>query len=168
MRVCPPKITGGGGSVRMIGKIVGFITRIENHIVSILLALLSVVVVIQIVSRALKISLAWTTEASIVLFIFIGFLGAVIADREHEHVRVSLIDNYLSTRALIVMRKLLRTAIVLFGLFISFQAYRLGLKQAVSVTPALGLPASIYSLPVVIAGLLISLHGLADLVTGKV
>lgn len=154
--------------MRYFSKLNDWISKLEAHFAVMLLPLLSIVVIVQILLRPFKVSQSWTTEASILLFMFIGFLGAVIADREREHVRVSMIDRYLTGKAAQVMSKIIRVFIVAFGLFITFQAYNLGLKQASSVTPALGVSASIYSLPVVIAGLLIALHGIVDLISDKV
>lgn len=153
--------------MKLLNKLVKLIAKIEDWCCVILLVLLAVIVNIQIITRILKISLAWPTEASILLFIFIGFLGAVIAEREREHVRVTMIDKYLSGKAAYVLRIVFCVLVVLFGIFISYQAYRLGLKQSASVTPGLGLSASIYSLPIIIAGLLIAFHGIHYLLSGK-
>ncbi|MCG8478935.1 MAG: TRAP transporter small permease [Spirochaetales bacterium] len=109
-------------------------------------------------------SVGWADELSRFVFIWISFLGAVLAFRNGEHVGLTfLVDKVRSAgvrRALDVAR---HTLVLIVLLFLTWFGYRAS-TTVLNVSPALSIPMNIVYLIVPFCGLLMSMLGLVKLV----
>ncbi len=63
-------------------------------------ALMLVIMMIQVIARyALSVAVPWTDEASRYFFLAAIFLGAVLAQRRREHIRITILIDVLPDRA---------------------------------------------------------------------
>lgn len=91
-------------------RIVDAIDRLTKSVAVILASVLTMVVLAQVFFRkVLNSSLQWSDELSVVLMIWLVFIGAAIVMRNWEHISISIFVNLLpirSRRYLIVFAKI--------------------------------------------------------------
>ncbi|GAB2884043.1 TRAP transporter large permease subunit [Paralcaligenes sp. KSB-10] len=124
-----------------------WLTKLDNflgHLVEIPVALLVLAEIVILFSGifaryVLNTPLIWSDELASLLFLWLAMLGAAVAFRHGEHMRMTALVNKATpkTRAFLeVFAVLCSLAFVLLVLLPSFQATR---DQAVITTPAMGL-----------------------------
>lgn len=81
-------------------KLVRFLLSIEDGLIVLILLLMIGLAVYQIVLRnVFGSSLVWVEPLLRNAVLWIGLLGAMIASRRDEHIRIDLLNNYLSPAA---------------------------------------------------------------------
>lgn len=132
------------------------LSRIEEIAVAIALAVMSIIAFINVISRNFAgISLSFTEEITVNLFVFLTFMGASIGVRKNAHLGFTLLYD-------IALHSLKRIIVILVGLittsiFITFTYF--GLNSALfqmeitTKTPALGFPQWIFTLGIPIGTL---------------
>lgn len=84
----------------MISTLQRLIHGLENALLYLLVALLLGLCIYQIVLRNLFDSgLYWADPLLRVLVLWLALMGAMIASREREHIRIDLLSHYLGARA---------------------------------------------------------------------
>lgn len=135
--------------------------RIEEMIVVLTLASMSVIAFLNVLTRNFfDISLAFTEEITINLFVFLTFVGAAIGVRRGAHLGFSLLVERIS----VPLRRGLVTIIgvVSVSLFILIAYY--GMEMLLfqidinATTPALGWPKWIFSLSIPVGALLCAIR----------
>lgn len=125
--------------------------RLEEFIVVFTLVTMSIIAFINVLTRNFfDLSLAFTEEITINLFVFLTFVGAAIGVRKHAHLGFSLIVEKVSPmlrRGLIGIIGLIST---LFFLLIAYYGIDMILFQMNinATTPALGWPRWMFSLAI--------------------
>lgn len=138
---------------------------IEAFVVTILSAM-SILVFLNVVLRyGFNSSINVTEEVSRYMFVWLAFLGAVLAFSENQHVSVTVLTEKLSPHGRHVL-KLLTDAAMLFCCYLivegSWIQFQLNLSN---LAPISGLPQGLTFLASVIAGVLIGILILARLMT---
>ncbi|ORC31168.1 hypothetical protein B4O97_17300 [Marispirochaeta aestuarii] len=109
-------------------------------------------------------SLGWADELARFIFIWIGFLGAVLAYKNDEHVGLSfLIDAIQSSRGkriISVIQQILSLVVLLFITYFGYQAS----TTVMNVSPALSIPMSLMYLIVPFCGGMMCLLGIGKLI----
>ena len=104
-------------------------------------------------------SFAFTEEFSVFLMVVLAFAGAAVAARSNEHIRITLLENYLclAGRRLVYILQWLGTVLVLglvvwFGGMLTYEEY-----SWESLSPGLGYPTWIYLiwLPVLASAIIV-------------
>ncbi len=79
----------------MMDSILNTMTRIERIAASILIAILTVFVVLDVGSREMfKTGIPWAQKGAVYLMIWAGFLGAVLVTQKVEHLRPEIADKF--------------------------------------------------------------------------
>ena len=106
----------------LLQKIEDQVVRIIGGIIGLLLAFMVVIVFSNVIARYfLNSSLAWSEEVSRFMFIWLAFLGAVLAYVKNEHLGLDILTMILpdkASRAVLVLANLLVIAaigIILYG-----------------------------------------------------
>lgn len=138
------------------------LTKVENVLAAGSLAAAAFIAIVAVILRTFFNEIIfWSEEAIIYLVIFSTFLGAVITMRHNEHVNVDIIAVFLKDRGKQVMA-LIGMAVFLFYLgAIGWFAWILIFepRSSLTVTPALGLPLWVVTLPLPIGLTLMFLRG---------
>lgn len=145
-----------------------FLSKIEkvyNSVLIILTIAMFVTVTYNVFMRfVINKSVGWADELSRFLFIWMSFLGAVLAYRYDEHVGLNFvvdkIKNQSIRRIIAVFRQVL--VIILLG-FLAWYGY-LASTTVMNVSPALSIPMSIIYLIVPFCGFLMLIIGIIMLV----
>lgn len=104
-------------------------------------------------------SFAFTEEFSVFLMVVLAFSGAAVAARSNEHIRISLLENYLGLagRRIVYVLQWLGSAVVLglivwYGGWLTYEEY-----SWESLSPGLGYPTWVYFiwLPVLASAIIV-------------
>jgi TRAP-type C4-dicarboxylate transport system permease small subunit len=121
----------------------------------VLVVLLTGAVVVQVVSRVLHVPLAWSVEASRVLFAWLGFLGIVITIRRGEVPSFHVLCNKLPARAQHLLGVFTTVLILVFlasMFFATFRIVKIAHTQSMGILPFqwsyvyISLPISLFML----------------------
>lgn len=103
--------------MKKIEEINNKILRTVEFLAAVLMASIAVMILIQVVSRALRIGLQWPDEMSRFSYVALVFLGNIVAVSQKKNITITLILDYLPA----IGRKIFDIAIdiltLLFGLF---------------------------------------------------
>jgi len=162
-------VTGDLAGIARPGSPVGWrspdglrvLSAFEDLLGVMLFAGLVVVALAQVIVRFMLyrwLHIAWADEITRALLVWVSFWGAVIVQREDDHIVIELLYDRLPRRA----RWLLRTAsdvlVAAFLLVLAWKAMPIFLDSFVRVTPAAGLPTAVFDGPLWIACLLMVFH----------
>ena len=133
---------------------------LESWLGIIALAGISIISLANVVVRyTTNASFAFTEEFSVFLMVVLAFAGAAVAARSNEHIRITLLENYLGLagRRLVYILQWLGTVLVLglvvwFGGMLTYEEY-----SWESLSPGLGYPTWIYLiwLPVLASAIIV-------------
>lgn len=115
----------------------------EHYILIILMTTLLVLGVAQILFRfLLNFSLSWTEELSRYTFILMVYVGAALAFKRNKHVRVEIIDQYVSPKVLEHVKTFNEVLIIIFLVLVGYKGF--GIVQNSyymnQISPALRIP----------------------------
>ncbi len=125
--------------------------KVENVLAAGSLGVAALLAIVAVILRTFFNEIIfWSEEAIIYLVIFSTFFGAVITLRHNEHVNVDVIAAFLSERGRRVMAVIAALVTLVYLGAIGWYAWVLIFepRSSATVTPALGLPLWLVSLPV--------------------
>lgn len=134
-----------------------WLDRLEEVIVVIVLVTMSVIAFLNVLSRNfMGISLAFTEEITINLFVLLTFVGASIGVRKNAHLGFTLLferSPFKLQQTLIVFVGVI--AVIFFGAVFYYGMQMIAFQVSInSTTPALGWPKWIFSIGLPIGALL--------------
>ncbi|SIQ61720.1 MULTISPECIES: TRAP transporter small permease [unclassified Bosea (in: a-proteobacteria)] len=138
--------------------------RAMEAVAALLIVALLVTVTLGIVTRAMGEPLIWTDEVSRFLMLWVAVVGWVMASRRRVHIRIRFFHDMMPARGWRTAEALMQLAMMLFGALTLW--YSIHLVQANYDLEATTVPLSMGLLyaPMVLAGLVTLLQGLAELV----
>lgn len=80
-------------------KLISIWNKVEESLIVVLMAAMATIVFVQVVFRALNLSLTWSEELSRYLTIWISFIGASYGFRKGSHIGVEAIKNAFPPKA---------------------------------------------------------------------
>lgn len=108
--------------------------------------------------------LVWSDELSRYLFVWVSFLGWVIAARKRSHLTVSVFDGRLGPRGRAVLKLVGAVAAILFAVLLAWQGWRIAMRNMDVETTTLAVSAGVIYLIVPVAAILVGLYAASDLV----
>lgn len=143
------------------------LNKITANVLIVLMAVMTVNVVWQVVSRYLLGSpSSWTEELARFILIWVGLLGAAYVVGQKKHLAITLLPSKLSEGKRLRLEKLIALLIIAFA----FVAFVIGGMNLVYMTfelkqnsPALGIPLGVVYGVVPLSGLIIITYKFLDL-----
>ncbi|MCG8485741.1 MAG: TRAP transporter small permease [Clostridia bacterium] len=124
---------------------------IEEVPTAILMALMSIIIVVQVFMRyVMQSSLSWSEELARYLFIYIIYLGVSQAVKEDRHIRVEAFISIFPNKVQKVIKIISDILFLVFTIIVIVKGYEIINKMIVSGqhSPALGIPMTIvYAAP---------------------
>lgn len=139
------------------------LSKVENVLAAGSLAAAALIAIVAVILRTFFNEIIfWSEEAIIYLVIFSTFVGAVITLRHNEHVNVDIIAVFLKERGKRVMALIGMAVFLVYLGAVGYLAWVLIFEPQtrLTVTPALGLPLWVVTLPLPIGLTLMFLRGL--------
>ena len=160
-------MTDAAGAGPATSRLDGALTKVENFLAAGSLGAATLIAVVAVVLRTFFNEIIfWSEEAIIYLVIFSTFLGAVITLRHNEHVNVDLVAVFLGERGKKVMAVIGTLVLIAYLAVVGWFAWLLIFEPQTqnTVTPAMGLPLWVVTLPLPIGLTLMLLRAVEILV----
>ena len=109
---------------------------------------------------------SWTEQASLILMIWYVMFAAAAGVHEGFHIRIALLEERLGDRAAPV-RRVTAAVVLLLGIVLCVYGVQLAWLVRENVVPSLGISRSVAYVPMPIAGLLMALFALPQVIDGK-
>jgi TRAP-type C4-dicarboxylate transport system permease small subunit len=109
---------------------------------------------------------SWTEQASLILMIWYVMFAAAAGVHEGFHIRIALLEERLGDRAAPV-RRVTAAVVLLLGLVLFIYGAQLAWLVRENAIPSLGISRSVAYVPMPIAGLLMALFALPQVIDGK-
>lgn len=107
--------------------------------------------------------LVWSDELSRYLFVWVSFLGWIIAARKRSHLTVSMFEGRMSARGRAVLKLVGAIAAMLFAVLLGWQGWRIAMRNLDVETTTLAVSAGVIYLIVPVAALLVAWYAAVDL-----
>jgi len=109
----------------------------------------------------------WVEQASLLLIVFIGFLGAAVGIHKKTHLGVTFFRDRAPTPIKIILDVINHILIMTFGFVMMIYSYELVLFKWATQIPLIHLPEGLRAVPIMICGALILLFSLGHIVNYK-
>ena len=135
------------------------VDNFEESVIACLLAIMSVFILLDVFSRSfLRISSAHVEELSIILFIYIVFLGAAVGTKKNEHICVDTVFRFLPHK----MQKIVSIIgeglnLIFFG-WLTYSGINLVICQKCFTSPSFEISLSLFSMALPISTALMTLY----------
>lgn len=152
-------------------KIIHKAWKVLDQAIAVLMAVclggMTLAIFAQVIFRyILKSPLSWSEELSRYLFVWVSFIGSVVAARRRQHVGVELLVNRFPPKAQALIRSLANLVTAAFFLIILYNVLKMWPKLMVQTTPALKLPMGYPYLGLAIGCGLMALSYLTEAIDG--
>lgn len=150
--------------MRFLTKGKKWINHLTEFIASLFLVATVIIITVQVFTRYFfSYTSSWSEETSLILLVWIGFLGIAVGFRDQLHISV----EFLAERMPMGFQKLfglLRKLLVIgVGILFVYQGMEFTLLMANSTMPGTKLPSSVLYAAVPVAGALMLIYGIEDL-----
>ena len=147
-------------------EISALLGRVYDGVLIVLIVAMFVTVAYNVFMRfVVNRSVGWADELSRFIFVWISFLGAVLALRNDEHVgMLFLVEKIGSPRVRRAIAVLQRALVLVVLLFLTWFGYHAS-TTVMNVSPALSIPMNIVYLIVPFCGFLMCIIGIGKLVS---
>jgi tripartite ATP-independent transporter DctM subunit len=140
----PKEKAATGGSLnagaRMLRTLENYLGRVVEFVAAVLIAAEIIILFAGVVSRYfLQQPLVWSDELASMLFLWLASLGAVVAFRRNEHMRMTAVVGMMSPKARAVLEAVSIAAVLAFLLLMLIPAYEFASEEIYVTTPALEL-----------------------------
>jgi len=131
------------------------------------LVAMAAIVVWQVFGRyALDASPSWTEQAALILMIWYVMFAAAAGAHEGFHIRIALLEERLGTRAA-PLRRITALIVLTLGLVLLVYGAQLIWLVRGNVVPSLGISRAVAYAPMPVAGLLMALFSIPQILDGK-
>ena len=146
----------------MISQIAETINKLVKNLIVVCMGLLLLIVTFNVFARyILKVGLTWAEEFSLLLFVWVVFLGSYLALSKKAHLALAFIIRRLPPRVSVVSRYIILVLVTVFVLIVCIGgfAFVINVINLNQRTPLLGISAAwaYASLPISMALMLLEL-----------
>jgi TRAP-type C4-dicarboxylate transport system permease small subunit len=146
-------------------RVIDSINKYLTYVVGVILAIMSIIILYQVVSRFLfSMPLPWSEETARFLMAYATFFGAALAIRKQNLIGVEAISERLSWK----MRRILKTVVYLVSIFFFILLIVKGIemmgKVSLQISPALQIPMSFPYAAIPIGAALLIMNSVAVII----
>lgn len=126
-----------------------------------LASLMAMILIItgQVFTRqVLNASLFWSGETSLILMVWVGFIGIAIGFRERSHIAIEILVQRLPETAQEVVGFIIHALIFAFGLYLLIYGGSFTVETSQATLPSTGLPRSVLYVMMPVAGFMICIY----------
>lgn len=147
--------------LKLIDGVSFWLARLSAAVVVVMAAGFVIALLAQVVFRyVLNIPLSWSEELATFLFVWSTVLAASYGVRHQEHLRLTFLQDVLPEAPKRALEAVCQVLIVIFGLFLVKEGWRLADLVWTNTSAAIGYPVGYLYISIPVAGGLIALHAL--------
>lgn len=151
--------------MKSIRKLSDSINKFCEKLTGILLAILSIITIVQVFARrVLGNSLSWTEESARFLFIWIIVLGASIGIKEGFHVSIVIVKEKLKGKAKNILYMGINISILIFSIVLVTSGIKLLNSVNGQLSPAIRLNMLWVYLSIPVSGTFIIIHVISEII----
>jgi len=148
--------------MKAIIKGIDIVNKLVGYIVGLMLMVMSILVIVQIISRfVVDVPIHWTEELARYLMIYTVFFGAALALRHHKLIAVEVIAENIKPKA----RKILKIAVMLitivFMLILTVKGFEMMPIVGKQTSSAMGMPMSMAYMAIPVGAMLMIMNAIA-------
>ena len=146
-------------------RLFSMIERIYNTILILMTIAMFITVTYNVFMRfVMNRSVGWADELARFIFIWMSFLGAVLAFKNNEHVGLGFLVEKIQSPVILRIVGIIQESLILVVLiFLTFFGYTAS-TTVMNISPALSIPMSLVYLIVPFCGALMCLLGIAKII----
>jgi tripartite ATP-independent transporter DctM subunit len=130
----------------------GAIGAVVEPVAAVMLVAEVVILASGVFSRyVLHSALVWTDELATIIFLWLSMLGAVIAYRKSDHMRLNAVLRVVSPTMVQILRAVADVAVALFAIELLPPSRAFLIQEAIDLTPVLSIPGSLIIASIVLA-----------------
>ena len=151
--------------MRVLNKLSDIVNFLVEHVVAILMGLMTVVVFLQVVFRLISGSLPWSEELARYMMIFMVYLGASVGVKKKNHIAIEFVANQLPGKGRTVVdiiSALLMLAVFVVIIHFGMNVVRVTMMQK---SPVLRVKMGYMYFSVVLGGILMCLQAVVNLIS---
>ncbi|WP_424236859.1 TRAP transporter small permease [Bhargavaea ginsengi] len=134
-------------------KLATILAKILSYLCIIALALLSAIVLVQVVSRFFDVSLPATEELARLLIVWLTFLGSALAIHEKMHLGVRYFVNLASERYQRIIDTLIYVLVAVLLAVLVFYGFSLSMTALTTASATMRLPMAVFYLAIPVSSL---------------
>lgn len=132
-----------------IDRWVGYLTE---PLAAVLVAVEVVLLALGVFTRyVLRAPLVWSDELATILFLWLAMIGAVVAYRRGEHIRLSALLRRVNTRTAEILEVVSSVVVAIFVIELMPASITFFQQEAIDLTPALSFPRSYVVLAIIVS-----------------
>ncbi len=149
----------------LLGRVNSFLYRAVKEILIFSgLALIAITFVGVVTRYILKVNVDWAYEVSMILLVWVAFLGTAAATRSKEHIFFDMVMKLLSPKGRFVFRVARDIVVMLFVVFGIYFGYKVALRTLAQEFQTINLPVGLLYSSLPVGFLLMFLFSLEDLI----
>ncbi len=118
----------------LLGRISSVLDKLFSYFIGVALAGVVFICLMQVIARyAFNASFSWAEEVSITLVLWSVWIGASVAVKSNDHLRLAFLEKKFRPRTRLFFRVLLKSLTILFAVIITY-ASRIVLKVNENIT----------------------------------
>lgn len=127
-------------------------------------AVVSLLAILQVLSRFIGVPMSWTDEAMRFLFIWFAFLGSAYAIREKKHIVVDFLSDSLSKNKIKVIDITIHIIMLLFISVLIFYGFKVADVMGIQKSPVMRISMRYVFLAIPISGILMMVYTILNIV----
>ncbi|MGX8790516.1 TRAP transporter small permease [Oceanobacillus sp. M60] len=149
-------------------SILNKIKKAIEFIVCVFLVLMTIIIFYQVVVRfGFNYTPPWVQPLSLMLMVWIGFIGIAIGIVDNSHIRVNLIVEKFPEKIQKVIVFFQRILALLFGIFMLFEGYKFSGEMQNSMISGLNVSSAMLYVSMPVAGVIVVVYIIIELVSKK-
>ena len=146
-------------------RMLEFIEKLLLHITSAMFFFIVILTLVQVFYRyVLNDALSWSSELTRIVFVWMTFLGSAVAINRGRHMRIDTVVGLLPARIQVMVDIAVHVAMVVFLVVVSYLSLEIIERSATAVTGALRWPRSVFFIPLLAGGSLMTVYCLRRIV----
>lgn len=140
----------------LLTKILLKIRKITESLTLFMIIFMTAIISYQVISRyVFNYTPPWIQPLSLLLMVWIGFIGIAIGIQDDSHIKINLFVSKLPNKIQKVVLKMQRILAIIFGMFMVIEGGRFAYSMKNSFISGLNTPSAILYAAVPVAGLLV-------------
>lgn len=135
------------------------IRKVIEYFIFFMIAFMTIIICYQVISRfVFNYTPTWIQPLSLLLLVWIGFIGVAIGIQDNSHIQINLFLSKMPETIQKLLQILQRLLAILFGLFMIIEGGKFSYSMKDSLISGLGMPSAVVYAVVPLTGLLVIIY----------